>query len=65
MIKENHFIYFPDSGTTEKLYVLFDQFVIRNIPRGSKVLDIGWGMGLLSRKLARCAVAVTGIDLSE
>ena len=65
MKKENHLIYFPDSGTTEKLYVLFDQFVIRNIPRGSKVLDIGCGMGLLSQKLARRAVAVTGIDLSE
>jgi len=65
MQKEDPLIYFPDEGVSEEIVVFWDDFVLKNIPRGSKVLDIGCGTGRFDQKLAARAASVVGIDLSE
>ncbi len=41
------------------------QCLLRHLPRGSRVLDVGCGTGWFSLELARAGFAVTGIDFSE
>jgi ubiquinone/menaquinone biosynthesis C-methylase UbiE len=65
MQKEDPLISFPDEGVSEEIVIFCDDAVLRDVPRGSKVLDIGCGVGRFTRKVAERAREVVGIDLSE
>ena len=64
MLEKDHLIFFPDKGITEKLLVFPDEFTLKNIPRGSKVLEIGCGVGHFAQKIEKRARSVVEIDLS-
>lgn len=53
----------PDLGMTEILVTFADDFILRRIPAGASVLDIGCGRGVFCRKMAEAGATVTGVDL--
>jgi ubiquinone/menaquinone biosynthesis C-methylase UbiE len=62
-MKSAHLIRIPDRGVTEKMVTFMDDFVLEKAGQGERLLDIGCGRGVFTRKLAEKFKTVTGIDI--
>ncbi len=62
-MKSAHLIRIPDRGVTEKMVTFMDDFVLEKAGLGERLLDIGCGRGVFTRKLAEKFKTVTGIDI--